>query len=331
MRNLPVLLAACASFTAAVPAAATVSPPTKEDIIISGKRQALEERARVAFSDRGLIEKLRDWRKNWGFILVGDERSKAPPRLLIKDEYGWYEVRPGQTKRLPQPLGHELNRLLSKSDLWAEDPYNFKAACRGTPRYFVVMHGGQDRFGRLGCGPEGIAARVARTAEALRVLPGEVRTTATPQPEQRPRPPGAPDVYWKASSEVTAQIFEMAAAWDRKTFAGFVEPYAEDAIVERPDGVTRGRKAIVDWARYLQNWDGPYSPDDRKLAVHQIVSKVQPGVGVFYTTHEFRWEEGGKPLRQTYSTLWRDYGGLWRIAHERISEVKPVTARQPIR
>ena len=123
----------------------------------------------------------------------------------------------------------------------------------------------------------------------------------------------------------------MAAAWNRKTLAGFVEPYAQDAIVERPEVTLRGRKAIIDWVRYLQHWDAPYSTDDRELTVHEIVSKAQPAVGVFYTTHEFRWIEDGKPVRQTYSTMWRDQGGLWRIAHERVSAVKPVTERMLIR
>ena len=322
--------AAAAALSLGSAAAATVAPPTRESRIISAKRELLETRARQAFGDPALIEKLRDWRKHWGFILVGAERSSAPPRLLIKDEHGWYEMRPGQTRRLPPELGLELTRLLSRPELWSEQPYNFTSRCSSNPRLFVVAHAGQDSFGRLGCGPEGIAARAARTAELLRALPGEARTTAK-APQERRRPLGASPAYFAASEQISRHIFDMAAAWERKTLAGFVDPYAEDAVVERPEAVLRGRKAIINWARHLQNWDAPYVDGDRRLTVHQIVSNAQPADGIFYTTHEIRWEEEGKPLRQTYSTLWRNHGGLWRIAHERISEIKPVADRMPIR
>jgi hypothetical protein len=306
------------------PATATVAPPTPEQIIMMKKREALENRARAAFGDVGLIEKLRDWRKNWGFVLVGEEGSPRAPRLLVKDEYGWFEMRPGQTKRLSADLSHELNRLLHSTDLRAEDAYNFKSGCKGTPRLFVIMHAGQDTFGRLGCGPQRIATRVAQTAEALRVLPGEVRTTALPQ-EGRPIPPGASPAYWDTQRQVSGHLFEMAAAWERKTLAGFVEPYAPDVILEGPFGVYRGRKMVVEWARHLQDWNSPYSEGDRRLRVERMVSQNQEANGVFYTTHELRWEEAGKPVRQTFSTMWRNHGGLWLIAHEKMSEVKPVT------
>lgn len=293
------------------------------------KREAFEGQAREAFGDRILIEKLRDWRKNWGFILVGEEGAKAAPRLLIKDEFGWYEMRPGQTKRLPATLGLELNRLLSKGDLWNEESFNFHSPCRETARLFVIMHAGRDSFGRLGCGQEGLAARVARTAEAMRPLAGEARTTARAG-YTRPHPPGAPPEYFEASGQVSGQLFEMFAAWERKTLAGFVEPYADDALVERPEGMLRGRKAIVEWARYLQDWNAPYSEQDQKRSVQQIVSKAQDAKDVFYSTHEVRWVEDGKPVRQIFSTMWRNNRGLWQIAHERVSEVKPVLDRTQI-
>lgn len=293
------------------------------------KRQWLETHARTAFSDHGLVEKLRDWRKTWGSILVGREGSSAAPRLLVKDEHGWYEMRPGQTRRLPLKIGNELNRLLSDPDLWAEQPYNFAARCAGPPRLFILAHAGRDTFGRFVCGAEGLAARAARVAEALRIPPGEGRTTATDRAE-RPNIPGAPPGYAEASSQVSGQLFEMVAAWDRKTLAGFVEPYAEDAVVERPEGVLRGRKSVIEWARRLQDWDSPYSQGERKLTMHQIVTKAQEPRNAFYSTHELRWQEGGKPVRQTYSTLWRNRDGHWRIAHERVSEVKPVTDRRPL-
>jgi ketosteroid isomerase-like protein len=309
---------------AVAPVTASVVPLTPEQIAMMKTREAFETHARNAFSDPGLIEKLRDWRQNWAFILVGRKGARTPPRLLVKDEYGWYEMRPGETRRLPARFGLELNRLLHRSELWEEDPYNFHAACRGTPRLFVIAHAGKDRFGRLGCGPQGLAARVARTAETLRVQQGEARTTAPPS-EHRPHPPGAPAGYFEASNQISAQLFEMAAAWERKTLAGFVEPYGEDVIVERPEGVLRGRRAVVDWARHQQDWEAPYQVADGRMTIHQIVSDAQEAKDVFYTRHELRFEVNGKPVRQTFSTMWRNHSGLWLIAHERVSEVKPLT------
>jgi hypothetical protein len=295
--------------------------------MVMKKREALENRARTAFGDTGLIEKLRDWRENWGFILVAEEGSRSAPRLIVKDEYGWYEMRAGQTRRLAPDLSHELNRLLHRSDLWAEDAYNARARCKGRPRHFVIMHAGKDMFGRLGCGSAGLAARVARTAEALRVQPGEPQTVAPPQ-SQRSHPPGASPAYFEATGQISAQLFDMAAAWERRTLAGFVEPYAPDVVLEGPFGVYRGRKLVVDWARHLQNWKAPYSDEGTRLRVERIVSENQDAKDVFYTSHELRWEEAGKPVRQTFSTMWRNYGGLWLIAHEKVSEVKPVTTER---
>lgn len=324
MRRFSSIFVALAAIGLGSPAAATVVPPTPEQIIMMEKRQALEYRARNAFGETNLIEKLRDWRQTWGWILVGEEGSRKPPKLLIKDEHGWYELRAGETRRLPVEFGLELTRLLHKPDLWVEDAYNFNSKCQGTPKLFVVMHAGQDKFGRLGCGPEGLAARVARTAEAGRVLSGEAKTTAAPQPQELP-PPGATQAYYDASSQASGQLFEMAAAWDRKTLAGFVEPFAPDVVLEGPFGIYRGRKMAVDWARYLQDWNAPYAEGDRKIRVERIVSKNQEAKDSFYTAHEWRWEEAGKPVRQTFSTMWRNYSGLWLIAHQKMSEVKPVT------
>ena len=321
------LCAALAALGVVVPAAATVSPPTAEQIVMMKKREALEDRARTAFGDIGLIEKLRDWRKTWGFILVGNEGGSSAPRLLIKDEYGWYEMRPGETRRLSAELTHELNRLLQRPDLWAEDAYNFQARCSEKPRLFVIAHAGQDRFGRLGCGAQGLAARVAETADALRAMPGEPQTTAPAQQERR-HPAGASAAYFEASDQISSHLFAMAAAWERKTLAGFVEPYAPDVVLEGPFGIYRGRKMAVDWARHLQDWDAPYAPGDKRLRVERIVSNNQEASHVFYTTHELRWEEAGKPVRQTFSTMWRNHDGLWLIAHEKMSEVKPVTAER---
>jgi hypothetical protein len=327
VRKMSSLCAALAALGLTLPVAATVAPPTPEQLIMMNKREGLENRARAAFGDIALIEKLRDWRKTWGFVLVGEEGSPRAPRLLIKDEYGWYEMRPGQTRRLSVNLGLELNRLLHRPDLWAEDTHTLRARCKGTPRPFVIMHAGQDKFGRLGCGREGLAARVARTAETARALPGEAQSTAPPRQEP-PHPPGASPSYFDASAKVTGQLFEMAAAWERKTLAGFVEPYGPDVILEGPFGTYRGRKMVVDWARHLQDWNAPYSEGDKRLRVERIVSENQDAKHVFYTTHELRWEEDGKPVRRTFSTMWRNHGGLWLIAHEKMSDVKPVTGER---
>ncbi|MXP42478.1 DUF4440 domain-containing protein [Altererythrobacter soli] len=324
MPKHPSLVAALAALGLTLPVQATVAPPTLEQIIMMDKREGLENRARAAFGDIALIEKLRDWRRTWGFILVGEEGSQRPPRLLIKDEYGWYEMRSGETKRLSVELGLEINRLLHRQELWAEDTYDHAAKCEGTSRLFVIMHAGQDKFGRLGCGVDGLAARLARTAEKGRVLSGEPQTTA-PRQQERRRPSGASPDYFQASNAVSGQLFDMAAAWERKTLAGFVDPYAPDVVLEGPFGTHRGRKMVVDWARHLQDWDAPYSEADRRLRVERIVSTNQQAKHVFYTTHELRWEEDGIPVRQTFSTMWRNHGGLWLIAHEKMSDVKPVT------
>lgn len=326
MRKLFVIGTAVAALLGASLAVATVVPPTPEQIVMMQKREAFESHARTAFSDIGLIEKLRDWRKHYGFILVGKEGSSAPPRLLIKDEYGWYEVRPGQTRRLPLNVGHELNRLLGAEQIWLEEPYNFHAECSGTPRLFVLMHAGRDVFGRLGCGKERLAARVARIAETLRIPPG--RAPEITYVQREPPPAGVPPKQYAVSSEISARLFDMAAAWERKTFAGFVERYAEDVIVELPEGVLRGRKAVIEWARRLQDWDGPYSERPSRFVMHQAQMNAQDLNDIFYETHEFRWEQDGRPVRRTFSTMWRNNRGIWQIAHERVSAIKPVTGER---
>jgi hypothetical protein len=55
---------------------------------------------------------------------------------------------------------------------------------------------------------------------------------------------------------------------------------------------------------------------------------AQESASVRYTTHEVRWTQDGKPVRQTFSTAWRNNGGLWQIVHERVSVVKPVMPGQ---
>lgn len=88
--------------------AASVAPPTPERLAMMEKRDALEYHARAAFGDTGLIEKLRDWRKTWGFVPIGQEGVRRVPKLLIKDEYGWYQMRPGETRRQSLSIGQWL-------------------------------------------------------------------------------------------------------------------------------------------------------------------------------------------------------------------------------
>ncbi|CAA9493793.1 MAG: hypothetical protein AVDCRST_MAG44-363 [uncultured Sphingomonas sp.] len=308
---------------AAAPLAASVAPLTPEGRVMLAKRNALEAHARTSFRDQGLIEKLQDWRKTWGYILVGKEGARVAPRLIVKDEFGWYEMRPGATRRLPIAAGHALNRLLTSAAVWTEQPYIWGAPCRGKPRLFVIRHAGKEQFGRLECGREGLAAQAARIAETLSapaaraaILPSRVD----------PPVPGLRRAQHLNNGDIFERLSEMNYAWDRKTLAGFVEPYAENAVVERPEAVLRGRRDIVEWARRMQDWDGPYTVEGSRR-VHQMNMPTQASETVRYTTHELRWIEDGKPVRQTFSTAWRNNGGLWQIVHERVSPVKPVTDR----
>jgi len=304
-------------------ALADVAPLTAEGRIIMQKREAFENHARTRFGDNGLVEKLRDWRKNWGFIIVGREGSRHAPRVLVKDEYGWFEMAPGQTRRLPRRIGHELNRLLTSGAIWSEDAYKFNARCGETPRLFIVAHAGRDQFGRLGCGAEGLAARAARIAETLRILPGG--PAGFLPAVERPPVPGLPVNQQRNNGDIFERLSEMTAAWEPKTLAGYVDPYADDVVVERPEGVFKGRKAFVDWVKYEQNWTEPYSERPARRVIHQMTMPAQTSNELLFTTHELRWEEEGALKRQTFSTMWRNNKGLWQIAYERVSPVKRVT------
>jgi ketosteroid isomerase-like protein len=302
-------------------ASASVAPLTPEGKVMVAKRNALEAQARSGFADQGLLEKMHDWRKTWGYILVGKEGAREAPRLIVKDEFGWYEMRPGATRRLPVTVNHALNRLLTSAAVWTEQPFNWGAHCRGTPRLFVIKHAGKEQFGRLGCGREGLASQAARIAETLdapapaaAILPSRID----------PPVPGLARTQHLNTSDIFERLTEMNYAWDRKTLAGFVEPYAEDAVVERPEATLRGRREVVEWARRMQDWDGPYSVEgSRRMHVMNMPNQVSETVR--YTTHELRWTQDGQPVRQTFSTAWRNNAGLWQIVHERISPVKPVT------
>ena len=307
---------------------ADVAPLTPEGRIIMQKHEAFENHARRSFSDNGFIEKLRDWRRNWGFVIVGEQGARRAPRVLVKDEYGWFEMAPGQTRRLPANIGHELNRLLTSGAIWSEDAYKFSAACRDKPRLFIVAHAGHDQFGRLGCGSEGLAARAARVAETLRVPHGG--PTGVLPAVERPPVPGVPIGQQRNNGDIFERLSEMTAAWERRTLAGFVDPYADDVVVERPEGIFKGRKAFVDWVKSEQNWLEPYPERPSRRVLHQMTMAAQPSNETLYTTHELRWEEEGQLKRQTFSTMWRNNKGLWQIAHERVSAVKPVTDGRPL-
>jgi hypothetical protein len=321
------LLAAFLAAVAPVAAAADVAPLTPEGRIMMQQREALESHARASFGDPGLVEKLRDWRRNWGFVIVGTEGSRRAPTVLAKDEYGWYEMRPGGTKRLPLPVGHALNRLLTSAAIWNEQPYNWGAQCRAAPRLFILGHAGHDAFGRLGCGKEGLASRVARIAETLRSPPHG--SSAILPSWSVPPVGGVPVEQQLNNADLFERLSQMTASWERRTLAGYVDPYAQDVIVERPEGTFKGRKPFVDWVKHQQDWNAPYPEKPTRMVVHQMTIAAQPSDKVLYTTHELRWEQEGKPVRQTFSTMWRNNAGLWEIAYERASEVKPVTERSP--
>jgi hypothetical protein len=94
--------------------------------------------------------------------------------------------------------------------------------------------------------------------------------------------------------------------------AGQVEPYARDVILEGPFGVYHGRKMAMDLARDLQDWSAPYSEEDKRRRVERIVSKNQEAKDVFYTKHELRWEEAGKPVPDVQRNVAQSW---WPVAN----------------
>jgi hypothetical protein len=108
---------------------------------------------------------------------------------------------------------------------------------------------------------------------------------------------------------------------------GYVDVYAIDVIVERPEAVLKGRRAVVDWAKHEQDWADPHVGS--RLVLHQVTAPAQTDPNLLYETHELRFERQGKPVRQTFSALWRNNNGLWQMTHLRVSEVKPVTGLRP--
>ena len=310
-------------------AGADVAPLTPEGRVIMDKRQAFEAKARERLGDIGLVERLRDWRKFQGFVIVGSETSPRAPRVLAKDEYGWYEIQPGRTQRLSPSVGLELTRLLSSAAAWIGDSYNYGLPCRETPRLFVVAYAGRDQFGRLGCGPEGLAGRAARIAETLQA-PLLKRSAILPAWE-KPPVEGIDDRQQQNNADIYERLSNMVSAWDGKRLPGYVDAYADDVIVERPEGTIKGRKALVDWVRHEQDWAEAYPQRWTRHVLTQMTMPAQASNQALYTTHEIRWEgEDGRLKRQTFSTMWRNNAGLWQIAYERVSPVKPVTDGRPL-
>lgn len=327
MRNTLIL----AALLAVVPtrAVADVAPLTPEGRVVMDKRQAFEAKARERLGDIGLVERLRDWRKFQGFVIVGSETARRAPRVIAKDEYGWYEIQPGRTQRLSPSVGLELTRLLSSAAAWSGDSYNYGLPCRETPRLFVVAYAGRDQFGRLGCGPEGLAGRAARIAETLQA-PLLKRSAILPAWE-KPPVEGIDDRQQQNNADIYERLSNMVSAWDGKRLPGYVDAYADDVIVERPEGTIKGRKALVDWVRHEQDWVEAFPQRWTRHVLTQMTMPAQASNQALYTTHEIRWEgEDGRLKRQTFSTMWRNNAGLWQIAYERVSPVKPVTDGRPL-
>lgn len=240
----------------------------------------------------------------------------------MKDEFGWYEIAAARTQRVASAAGHELNRLLLTDALWAERPYRSGRACRGTAKVFFIRHAGQEQLGRRTCGTAGLSDRAAEVARTLRVPKANPAETVWPPSEPRPKGMTAQDHF--LTRHISQRLSEMAASWERKSLPGFVDPYAADALVERPEATLRGRNEIVEWPRRLQDWSS--SAIGSRLALHQV--NMPPAQGqLVYETHETRWTEEGKSMRQTFSALWRNNGGLWQIIHERVGPPKNVEER----
>ena len=286
------------------------------------RREALEEQVRQRFG-KATHERVRDM---YGSVIVADEVQGRPTnlRVLIKDEYGWHELQRGTLGRVPERVAHELNRLLIDESLSYENPYVHVADCP-RPRLFVLEHAEREQFGRQ-CSPAGISGRIAEVAATFRVPRTPERTTAIAPPPNDPRPgPGAGENFGRYISH---RARAMVYSWQRRSLAGAVDAYAQNAVVELADGrVLKGKKAIVEWLRPQQSWATPGVFNDgngRQVQYHRGLLK--PAQGDFLQeAREIRWQENGRPLRRTYSATWRNNGGLWEIVHEKVSADKPAT------
>lgn len=279
------------------------------------RMQALEDAARQRFGDPTTSL----FREAYGNVIVADEINGRPanPKNLIKDEYGWHELRGGKRVSVPHRVAHELNRLLISEALFSEDPYLHQARCN-RPRLFILRHAGREQFGRQ-CEATGLAGRAALVAATYRLPTGQGVTTAAPPPPDNPRPGAGPGE--DLMRHIHHRASDMVWAWERRSLAAAVDPYAEHVVVEMPGRILRGRAALVEWLRPQQDW--ATRGIGRKVDYHR--GSLKPPEGDFITEmREIRWEEHGRPLRRTYSATWKNNDGLWQIVHERMSEDKPV-------
>lgn len=324
MRKIVAFGATLAALALSSPAQADIPPLTPEGKLVMEKKEALENAVRARFSD-ATFNHVRDL---YGSIVVAEEvrGSPSPPRVLIKDETGWHELRGRGRRELPRRIAHELDRLMITEALWREDPYSHEAACL-QPRLFMLRHAGKEQFGRQ-CGVSGLAGRAAEVAATFRIPPGPARTTASP-PDSRLSIGPQEDL----ASHIGALANEMVWAWERRSLAGAVEPYAADVIVEFADGrVLRGRTALVEWLRRQQDWSAPgraVQGSARGFQYHRGVIKPAEK-GIVTEMREMRWVENGRPLRRTYSANWRNNDGLWQIVYERVSADKAVTGERHV-
>jgi hypothetical protein len=309
------ITASLAVLATASVAIATVPPLTPEGRVRMERMQALEDAARNQFGDPTTSF----FREAYGNVIVADEVDGRPaaPKILIKDEFGWHELRGAKRLPLPDRAAHELNRLLISEALPSEDPYLHKAPCE-RPRVFILRHAGRESYGRQ-CQPFGLAGRAALVAATYRVPAGRGETTASPPPPQNPRPgSGAGEDLMR---HIHHRASDMVWAWERRSLAGAVDPYAEHVVVEMPGRVLRGRAALVEWLRPQQDW--ATRGIGKKVDYHRGSLKP-PEKDVIFEMREIRWEEHGRPMRRTYSATWKNDGGLWQIVHEKVSEDKPV-------
>lgn len=322
MRKLTGLCGLIGLTAIAASASADVAPLTAEGKVMVARQQALENAMRAAFDD-ATFNRVRDMH---GSVIVAEEVRGKPskPRVLVKDEHGWSELRRGGERPVPAAIAHELDRLLIDEAIASENPYVHAAPC-AQPRLFILRHAGREQFGRQ-CTPAGIAGRAAEVAATGRIPPGRGMTTAPPTPAGQPRPGGGPGE--DLARHIHHRASEMVWAWQRGSLAGAVEPYAQDVIVELPGGrVLRGRPALVEWMRGQQDW----STRGRGKRVEYHRGSIKPPEGdILFEMREIRWEEAGRPLRRTYSATWQNRDGLWQIAHERVSADKPVTGERQV-
>ena len=318
MRTIILAALAAAACFAPSQAAARVAPLTEEQKLMLERRNALENAFRDRFSD-GTFNIVRDLH---GSIIVAEERQGRPsrPRALVKNEHGWFELRDSGHRKLPRRIAHELDRLMVNGRLWAETPYSQHVPC-ADPQLFVLRYAGNEQFGRQ-CAPSGLSGRVAEVASTFRIPTDEGSSTAPPDPDSI-------GPLEDLTGHVGNRAREMVYAWERRSLAGAVDPYAEDVIVEFADGqVLRGRDALVEWMRPQQDWSTPglATPGVTKgIQWHRAVVKAPEADGSIIEMREIRWVENGRPLRRTYSARWRNNDGVWQIVHERVSADKPVT------